>query len=50
MQKSKGIWFWILIISIFVLYCIAWRRPFCQTLDSVQTSGISVIESTVQYQ
>ncbi|MEW5873790.1 MAG: SLBB domain-containing protein [Candidatus Zixiibacteriota bacterium] len=33
MEKSRGIWFWIILIFIFVLYCLAWRRPFCQTTD-----------------
>lgn len=34
MKKGNGIWFWIIIVFIFVLYCLAWRRPFCQTLDA----------------
>ncbi len=33
MKKGNGFWFWFIIVFIFVLYCIAWRRPFCQTLD-----------------
>jgi hypothetical protein len=49
MKKSKGIWFWILIVAIFVLYCISWRRPFCQTLDAglagQQTNQVSVAAS-----
>lgn len=34
MQKRGSLWFWILIVLIFVLYCLAWRRPFCQTLEN----------------
>jgi hypothetical protein len=34
-EKRSRAWLWILIIAIFVLYCLAWRRPFCQTLEGV---------------
>jgi hypothetical protein len=34
-EKRSRAWFWFLIIAIFVLYCLAWRRPFCQTLDGL---------------
>lgn len=33
MDKPRGLLFWIILIFIFVLYCLAWRRPFCQTHD-----------------
>lgn len=29
MKKGIPLWFWLTIVFIFVLYCIAWQRPFC---------------------
>lgn len=49
MKKGNGIWFWIIIGFIFVLYCLAWRRPFCQTLDAApfgQSTGQVHVTST----
>jgi hypothetical protein len=47
MKKSRGVWFWILIVSIFVLYCISWQRPFCQTLDANLVSQLADQASVV---
>lgn len=28
-KKGLPIWFWLSLGFIFVLYCVAWQRPFC---------------------